>query len=137
MKSFDKKLGAKVLLLKSARLKILALHKVLIDDERNSFERLNGQITSGQFLNLLVDDKNFQWLRTFSILIVEIDEMLDLDDGFTENMIDDYLLQMRQIVSFELANEDFKFRYKNFIQNNPDIALRNKEIKDLLDDRIS
>ncbi|MCY7346811.1 MAG: hypothetical protein LH614_11400 [Pyrinomonadaceae bacterium] len=137
MKNFDRKLDAKVLLLKTARLKILALHKALIDDERNSFERLNGQITGGQFLNLLVDDKNFQWLRTFSILIVEIDEMLDLDDGFTENMIDDYLLQMRQVVSFELADEDFKSRYKNFIQNNPDIALRNKEIKDLLDDRIA
>ncbi len=132
MKNFDKKLDAKVLLLKTARLKILALHKALIDEERNSFERLNGRITSGQFLNLLVGNENFQWLRTFSVLIVEIDEMLDLDDGFTENMIDDYLSQMRQVVNFELADENFKSRYQNFIQTNPDIALRNSEIKDLL-----
>lgn len=132
MNSIDKNLDTKVLLLKTVRLNILALHKVLLDEERNSFEQLNGQITSGQFLNLLVNDKSFQWLRTFSTLIVEIDEMLDLDDGFTESMIDNHLSRTRNLVNFELADEEFKSRYRTFIQNNADIALKNSEIKNLL-----
>jgi len=132
MKNAEKYLDTKVLLLKNARLKVLALHKSLLDEERNSFEQLNGQITSGQFLNLLVNDENFQWLRTFSTLIVEIDEMMNLDDGFTESMIDNHLSKIRSLVNFELADEDFKFRFRNFIQTNADIALKNSEIKEML-----
>ncbi len=88
MESLEKIFEQKIRRLKEARLRLLRLHKLLVDKERASFERENGQVSSGMFLNLLLNDKNFAWLKNFSTLIVEIDEMLDLDDGYSDNMIE-------------------------------------------------
>ncbi len=123
---------AKASLLKEARLKLLQLHKLFVDMERVNYERQNGQVSSGQFLNLLVNDASFQWLRKFSILIVEIDEMFDLDDGFTEAMVEKYISQINNLVNLELADEEFENKYKNFMQNNSEIAAKHSEIKQLL-----
>jgi len=125
----------KGMLLKQARLQLLQLHKLFIDAERRNFENLNGQISSGQFLNLLVENTSFQWLRKFSILIVEIDEMFDLDDGYTENMIDNYLSQIRKLVSFDLADSEFEDKYKMFMQENSEIAIKHSELKKLLSEK--
>ena len=122
----------KILLLKEARLQLLKLHKQLVDVERENYENEYGQITSGYFLNLLVDDKNFSWLRKFSTLIVEIDEMLDLDDGYTENMLEKQFAEMRKLLNLENADEDFKAKYQNALQNNAEIAGKHDELKSLL-----
>ncbi len=124
-------LNSKTLLLKEARLGILQLHKLLLDIERNKFERQNGQVTSGQFLNLLLNEPDLQWLRKFSTLIVQIDEMLDLDDGYTEDMLDKYLEQIQNLVDFNLADEEFERKYKNSIQTNATVAVKQSELKKL------
>ena len=132
MKKQAKEFEKKILLLKEARLQLLKLHKQLVDVERENYENEYGQITSGYFLNLLVDDKNFSWLRKFSTLIVEIDEMLDLDDGYTENMLEKQFAEMRKLLNLENADEDFKAKYQNALQNNAEIAGRHGELKSLL-----
>ena len=126
------KIEQKIILLKEARLQLLKLHKQLIGIERENFEKSNGQITSGQFLSLLLNDQNFEWLRRFSTLIVEIDEMLDLDDGFTEAMIEKHLSQMRELLKLNIGDEDFIKKYKNFLQNNSDVAGKHSELKKIL-----
>lgn len=123
---------AKISLLKEARLQMLKLHKLLIDIERERYEQSNGQITSGQFLNLLLSDKNFEWLRKFSTLIVEIDEMLDLDDGFTEEMVEKHLSQMRGLLNLQTSNDDFNGKYKNILQVDSEVAGKHGELKKLL-----
>lgn len=132
MKKQAKEFEKKILLLKEARLQLLKLHKQLVDVERENYENEYGQITSGYFLNLLVDDKNFSWLRKFSTLIVEIDEMLDLDDGYTENMLEKQFAEMRKLLNLENADEDFKAKYQNALQNNAEIAGRHGDLKTLL-----
>ena len=132
MKKQAKELEKKILLLKEARLQLLKLHKQLVDVERENYENEYGQITSGYFLNLLVDDKNFSWLRKFSTLIVEIDEMLDLDDGYTENMLENQFAEMRKLLNLENADEEFKAKYQNALQNNAEIAGRHGDLKTLL-----
>ena len=131
MKNDTRTLTAKISLLKEARLQILKLHKLLLDIERNKFERENGQVTSGQFLNLLLNEPDLQWLRKFSTLIVQIDEMLDLDDGYTEEMIDKYLEQIRNLIDFNFADEEFESKYKNSIQTDASIAVKHSELKKL------
>ena len=132
MKKQAKEFEKKILLLKEARLQLLKLHKQLVDVERENYENEYGQITSGYFLNLLVDDKNFSWLRKFSTLIVEIDEMLDLDDGYTENMLEKQFAEMRKLLNLENADEEFKAKYQNALQNNAEIAGKHGELKSLL-----
>ncbi|MBA2493736.1 MAG: hypothetical protein H0V31_03450 [Acidobacteria bacterium] len=122
----------KIILLKEARLQLLKLHKLLVDIERENYEKGNGQITSGQFLNLLLNEKNFAWLRKFSTLIVEIDEMLDLSDGYTESMIEKQFSQMRNLLDLKNADQDFKTKYQRVLQNNSEVTGKHGELKNLL-----
>ena len=107
MEETTKRAESKTVLLKESRLRLLRLHKLLVDIERESYEKTNGKITGGQFLNLLLTEQDFQWLRKFSILIVDIDEMFDFDDGFDEEMIERHLSEMRKIVELKTPDEDF------------------------------
>ncbi len=131
VEEFEKKATS----LKKARFQLLTLHKILVDIERENYEKENGQITSGQFLNLLVNDSDFSWLRKFSTLIVEIDEMFDLDDGYTEVMIDKQFSQMRNLLNLENADDDFKTKYQNTLQSNSEVAGKHGELKYLLADK--
>ena len=124
----------KITKLKEARLQLLKLHKLLVDLERANYERSSGQITSGQFLNLLLNDANFAWLRKFSTLIVEIDEMLDLDDGYTENMIEKQFSQLSDLLNLNIDDEEFKTKYQNMLQTNSDVISRHSELKKLISD---
>lgn len=132
MENESKNFATKVTLLKQARLQLLQLHKLFVDAERSDFEKQNGQVSSGQFLNLLVNDENFQWLRKFSILIVNIDEMFDLDDGFAESMVEKYLSQIHNLINLESADAEFEDKYKNFMQGNSEIAVKHSNLKKLL-----
>ena len=132
MENQAKLIEQKIASIKQARLALLKLHKLLVDIERENYEKVNGQITSGQFLNLLVNDSNFSWLRKFSTLIVEIDEMLDLDDGYTENMIDRQFIQMRALLNMESAGEDFLIKYQRILQTNSEAAGKHGELKGFL-----
>jgi hypothetical protein len=63
--------------LKTLRDGLLRLHKSLLELERAAYERDVAPITStGQYLNLVMDDPAFQWLRELSAFIVIIDEAL-------------------------------------------------------------
>ena len=132
MKTETNKMQSIIQLLKESRLRLLKLHKLLIDVERENFENLNGKITSGHYLNLLVNDSNFEWLRKFSTLIVEIDEMLDLDDGYTINMINKNLSQMRELLDSETIDENFNKKFKTVLQTNSEVADKREEIVKLL-----
>jgi len=68
--------------LREVRRGLLRLHKALIDAERAVFESERGPLTPSEFLQALMEDPFFQWLRPFSGLIVEIDGALaDRDRG--------------------------------------------------------
>ena len=63
--------------LKTLRDGLLRLHKSLLELERAAYERDVAPITTtGQYLNLVLDDPAFQWLRELSAFIVMIDEAL-------------------------------------------------------------
>ena len=74
--------------LKKARDILLKLHKSMLDLEREMYEGIQGKVSPSDFLNLLLNDEDFGWLRKFSMLIVEIDEMFDLKQDVTAEMVD-------------------------------------------------
>src|SRR5208282_2553417 len=56
---------------------LLRLHKHLLDAERAAYERDVERIaTTGQYLNLVLSDPWFAWLRDLSQFIVVVDEAL-------------------------------------------------------------
>jgi len=119
--------------LKYARNILMTLHKSLIDFERAQYEMVHGRLNASQFLNLLLEDEKFAWLRKFSMLIVEVDEMFDLKDGISAEMVTINLAKMRQLVAMEDPDEYFKSKYKSGIEKDQSAAESHSRLQALLD----
>ena len=118
--------------LRYARNLLLTLHKSLVDRERAAYEAVHGQQSAGQFLNLLLENPDFAWLRKFSILIVEIDEMFDLKDGVSDEMVQASLQKVRELISMKDADEGFRANYQDALQNDVDTAGLQAQLQGLL-----
>lgn len=118
--------------LKNARNLMLKLHKTLIDHERELYEGIHGPLTAGQFLNVLIDDDDFAWLRKFSMLIVEIDEMFAAKDGIPAEMVDANLVKVRELVEMKEPDEYFRAKYQFAIQRYSEAAGLHSELKGVL-----
>jgi hypothetical protein len=119
-------------LLKNSRDLLLKLHKSLLDHERRIYEGINGPRTPGQFLTLLLEDPDFAWLRKFSALIVEIDEMFAQKDGYSEEAVQTHIAALRSLVAMEDEDEDFKAKYQSGLQQDLDAAAQHGELRALL-----
>ena len=119
-------------ILKSSRDLLLKLHKGMIDHERAKYEEANGPINSGQFLNLLLDDADFAWLRRFSSLIVEIDETFDSKEGADESLVDELLERVRELVTLDDAEDYYRDKYESALQQNVELVGIHGELKALL-----
>ena len=118
--------------LRDARNLLLKLHKSLVDHERAIWEGINGQVTSAQFLNVLLEDKDFVWLRKFSTLIVDIDEMFAQKDGYAPEAVDLHLEKLHQLISMADEDEDFKAKYQAALQQDLDAASSQGDLRSLL-----
>ncbi len=58
--------------------------------------------------------------------------MLDLDDGYTINMIEKHLSQMRDLLDAETIDKDFNKKFKGVLQVNSEVAEKRKEIVKLI-----
>ena len=119
-------------LLKSARNSLLKLHKSLLDHERAIYEGINGSVNAGQFLNVLLEDPDFAWLRKFSTLIVEIDELFDQKDGVTVESVEAHIIKLRELVSMEDEDESFRAKYQAALQQDIDAAAHQGVLRELL-----
>ena len=119
-------------LLRNSRDLLLKLHKSLLDHERRIYEGIYGPKTPGQFLNLLLEDPDFAWLRKFSTLIVEIDEMFAQKDGYTEEAVESHIVALRSLVAMEDEDENFKSKYQSGLQQDLDAAAQHGELRALL-----
>src|SRR3954454_21986405 len=108
--------------LKKARNILLKLHKTMLDIEREMHEGIHGSLNSTEFLKLLLEDDDFAWLRKFSMLIVEIDEMFALKDDVSEEMIDANLRKVRELVDMNDSDDYFRAKYQFAFQRDHDAA---------------
>lgn len=111
---------------------MLRLHKMFLDVERVRYEAKNGVVSSGQFLGILLEDPDFAWLRKFSAMIVEIDEMFAQKDGYDDEIIEAHLLKMSELVGMKGQDEQFMSKYKFALQNVLGAAGIQGELKALL-----
>ena len=119
-------------LLKAGRDGLLSLHKSLVDFERWKYETINGSVTPGKFLNMLLEDPDLSWLRKFSTLIVDIDEMFSQKDGFSEEAVALHLKKLRDLITMLEPDEDFVARYQSALQQDSDSATKQAALRLLL-----
>lgn len=113
------------------RLGLLRLHKVLLDMERINYEKVHGQVNSGELLQLVLNHPQFNWLRMISALVVEIDEALDGDEPATVSDFENLISQTRLLFASP-ENEEFKTRYQVALQREPDVVVAHSVVMQLL-----
>jgi hypothetical protein len=118
--------------LKNARNILLKLHKSMIDIERELYEGLNGHVGAAQFVTLLMEDDDFAWLRKFSSLIVEIDEMFASKDGYSEELVEACLKKVKELAEMSEEDDYFKAKYQYSLQHSADAAGLHSQLKKVL-----
>ena len=109
----------------SIRNSLLALHKILLELERQRYERTNGRINDMfQLLNLTINDPAFAWLRPLSAFIVEIDEKADdKEKPMTSAEAAAFLKEARALLSPNQVGSDFQRNYHWALQESPDVVI--------------
>lgn len=128
-------LSPKVQQLRAIRTVLLALHKRLLDAERDLYEARHGRIaTPNEFLQLALEDEEFDWLRTFSKLIVEIDESIaSRRDPITLERAN-FLLQLsRETLQPSPIGTPTAQKYYAAIERNSTVAQLHLQIKAVFD----
>ena len=118
--------------LKTARDLLLKLHKSMLDLEREMYEGIHGQLNSSEFLELLLEDEDFSWLRKFSMLIVEIDEMFAAKDGYADDMISANLKKVKEVVEMSEPDEYFRAKYQFALKRDVNAAALQSQLKALM-----
>jgi len=118
--------------LRKARDILLKLHKTMLDLEREMHEGIHGSLNSAEFLKLLLEDDDFAWLRKFSMLIVEIDEMFAFKGDVNDEMIDANLRKVRELVDMNDSDDYFRAKYQFALQRDPDAAGLQSQLRSLL-----
>ena len=119
--------------MRELRLGLLRLHKALLDSERAAYERVHGQVTGGELLQLVINHEQFAWLRPVSELIVRIDEMLDaVEPAATTADAGTLLDGVRSLLKPSETDGDFGQKYFAAIQRVPDVVLAHREVTRLL-----
>jgi hypothetical protein len=103
---------------------LLRLHLTLLDSERAAYERDVRRITgTGEYLNLVLNDPWFTWLRELSQFIVLIDETLDFADPPKPADAEGLIARARTLVTPSNAGAVFARRYDEAMQRDPGIVL--------------
>jgi hypothetical protein len=116
--------------LKTMRDGMLRLHKSLLELERAAYERDVAPITStGQYLNLVMDDPAFQWLRELSAFIVMVDEALaQKAPPITEEDAERLVAQARGLLSPAPQGIGFARRYFELMQREAAAVLAHRDM---------
>lgn len=114
--------------LRETRLVLLHLHKTLLDDEREAYERVHDRIeNSYEVLRLVMHDPWFAWLHDLSELIVKIDEMLDGEEPPAKGDVDGVMQQARELTTPDENGAEFQQKYFRALQRSPDAVLAHAE----------
>jgi hypothetical protein len=118
--------------LRDIRVALLRLHKTLLEHEREIYERAHGKIGSSyEYLNLVMENPFFSWLRHLSELIVQIDELLDARDSATESTAAALIQQSRMLLTPNEGGPEFQRKYFASVQGSPEVVLAHAEFAKL------
>jgi hypothetical protein len=112
---------------------LLGLHKALIVAEQLTYERINGRVSStGQLLQLVLNDPWFTWLHPLSQLVIRIDELLDEEMEPTTVEVEHFIAEVRTLIRPSEEGDGFERSYYEALQRAPDVIFAHVEVKKLL-----
>lgn len=117
---------------------LVRLHKALLDDERVAYERVHGRIpANGTFLQLVLNDAWFAWLRPLSQFMAKLDELSEEDEPSTGEDISAVIASVRTLLTPTAEGEGFGRQYYEALQRSPDVVLEHAAVRALLRQSVS
>jgi hypothetical protein len=114
--------------LRELRLPLLALHKAVLATERRAVERVHGQMSGAEFLQLVSDPVRYGWLKPFSGLILAIDETLDVKDDDVVATPEELLDRTRDLLLPPKSDTPFGRRYLSLMQREPELVMAHSAV---------
>ena len=112
---------------------LLRLHKTLLEFERQAYERVHDRISNSyQFLQLVMSDPWFAWLRQLSELIVEMDELLAAREALSESTALALMEQSRMLLTPAESGSEFQRKYFTAKQQSPEVVMAHSEFAKVL-----
>jgi hypothetical protein len=103
---------------------VLDLHRTLLSAERIAWEAINGRVPgNADFLQLVLHDSWFAWLRPLTALVAAMDEALIDDVPEPELRAASMISETRRMLHPDENGDDFQQRYFEFVQRSPDVAV--------------
>jgi hypothetical protein len=119
--------------LTKVRTSLLRLHKTLLDFERDGYERARGKIANSYaYLQLVMSDPWFSWLRQLSELIVEMDELLAAKETPKDSTAVALVQQAGIMLTPLESGTDFQQKYFAAMQQSPEVVLAHSDFANLL-----
>ena len=108
---------------------LLRWHKSLLDSERAAYERDVARIaTTGQYLQLVLGDPWFAWLREISQFIVIVDETLAQKEPAIPADAARLIAKARELLLPSESGSEFARRYDQAMQRDPAAVLAHGEM---------
>jgi hypothetical protein len=104
---------------------LLELHKAMLDAQRIEYERAYGRIqTSGEFLGLVLNHPDFEWIRSLSALMAQLDEWAEGGEEATPGALDAIFATLRELIRRDGgSNVAFSTRYWKMVQDEPNVTV--------------
>ena len=120
--------------LKGLSKSILRLHKTLLDGAKAEYEAQHGKISSVNiYLQLVIDDPHFAWLRKLSSLVALFDEATSLRRPASESEAQALINEAKILLNFKDADESFNDKLQTALQKNPDAVMSFNDAKNSLE----
>src|SRR5918998_2338033 len=104
----------------SARRALLELHRELLQAQRVQAERFGGRMSSSEVLQAAAEDLRFDWLRTLSTLVAELDEAGREDE---DDPVAGALGRARALLAPPDPETAFGARYLQALQDHPEVVM--------------
>ena len=109
---------------------LLPLHRALIESAKGEYAETVAPVSGpGHLLQLLNEDAFFAWLKPFTSLIVDIDEMARVD--FTREDFDAVATRVERLFGTS-AEAEFAARYVPVLQRDVDVAIAHAAVRQTL-----
>ncbi len=115
--------------MKDLRNGLLKLHKTMLESEKALYERDIARIPSvGRYLELVMNDPWFAWLREMSGLIVLIDEAIAADEPVRTEDADRFINETRALLVPAENGSGFAKEYFKLLQRDPNVVMAHSEM---------
>lgn len=96
----------------------------MLDAQRIEYERAHGRIeTRGEFLGLVLNHPEFEWIRALSALIAQLDEWAEGGDEAPEAGLEGIVDALRSLIRPGGANAAFSARYWKMVEDQPAVTV--------------